>query len=42
MGILTLGAGMGTSIFVTAKGPQAVEVLDALDALVADRFHEDE
>jgi len=42
MGILTLGAGMGTSIFVTAKGPQAGEVLDALEKLVANRFEEDE
>jgi len=42
MGILTLGAGQGTSIFVGAKGRQAHEVLDALAALVARRFDEDE
>lgn len=42
MGILTLGAGIGTSIFVGAKGPQALEVLDALEQLVANKFEEDE
>ncbi len=42
MGILTLGAGMGTSIFVGAKGPQAEAVLDAIEALVASKFDEDE
>ncbi len=42
MGILTLGAGMGTSIFVSAKGAQAEAVLDAIEALVASKFDEDE
>jgi phosphocarrier protein HPr len=42
MGILTLGAGQGSTITVAASGPQAQEVLDALDALVANRFGEDE
>ena len=42
MGILTLGAGQGTTIAVTAAGPQAKEALDALDALVASRFGEEE
>jgi phosphocarrier protein len=42
MGILMLGAGIGTSITVTAVGAQAQEALDALDALVANRFGEDE
>ena len=42
MGILTLGAGQGSTITVTAEGPQAVEALDALEALVANRFGEDE
>lgn len=42
MGILTLGAGQGTSISVTAAGPQASEALDALEALIANRFGEDE
>lgn len=42
MGILTLGAGQGSTITVTASGPEAAEALDALDALVANRFGEDE
>ncbi len=42
MGILTLGAGIGTSIFVSATGPQALDVLDALDKLVANKFEEEE
>jgi phosphocarrier protein HPr len=42
MGILTLGAGLGSTITVAARGPQAKEALQALDALVANRFGEDE
>lgn len=42
MGILTLGAGQGSTITVTATGPEAAEALEALDALVANRFGEDE
>lgn len=42
MGILTLGAGQGSTIVVTAAGPQAKEALDALQALVANRFGEEE
>lgn len=42
MGILTLGAGIGTKITVSAAGEQAKEALDALEALVANRFGEDE
>ena len=42
MGILTLGAGLGSTITVSARGAQAREALDALAALVADRFGEDE
>jgi phosphocarrier protein len=42
MGILTLGAGLGSSITVSARGREAREALDALAALVADRFGEDE
>jgi len=42
MGILTLGAGKGSTITVTASGPQAKEALDALEALVANRFGEEE
>ena len=42
MGILTLGAGPGSTITVSALGTEAREALDALAALVADRFGEDE
>ena len=42
MGILTLGAGQGSTITVSAEGPEAVEALGALEALVANRFGEDE
>ena len=42
MGLMMLSAGPGTSICVEANGPQANEVVDALEALVASRFGEDE
>jgi len=42
MGILTLGAGMGATIVVTATGPDAAAALEAIAALVADRFGEGE
>lgn len=42
MGILTLGAAQGSTITVTATGPQAKEAIDALEALVASRFGEEE
>jgi phosphocarrier protein len=42
MGILTLGAGMGSTITVSALGADAKEALDALEDLVARRFGEDE
>jgi phosphocarrier protein HPr len=42
MGILTLGAGKGTTIVVTAAGPQAEAALSALAELVANRFGEEE
>ncbi|MGJ3262305.1 MAG: HPr family phosphocarrier protein [Salinarimonas sp.] len=42
MGLLTLAAAQGTSVFVTASGPQAPGVLDALETLLAARFGEDE
>jgi phosphocarrier protein len=42
MGILTLGAGRGTTITVSATGPDAEAAVDALAALVANRFGEDE
>jgi phosphocarrier protein HPr len=42
MGILTLGAGMGTTITVSAVGDEAEAALDAIAELVAARFGEDE
>ena len=42
MGILTLGAGKGTTITVAATGRDAEAVVEALAVLVADRFGEDE
>lgn len=42
MGILTLGAAQGSVITVSASGPDAERVVDALAALLADRFGEDE
>jgi phosphocarrier protein HPr len=42
MGILTLGAGMGTTITVSASGEEAQAALDAIAELVASRFGEDE
>lgn len=42
MGLLMLAASKGTSIQVTTTGPQAAELMQALDALVADRFGEDQ
>jgi phosphocarrier protein len=42
MGILTLGAGIGTTILVAAEGAEAEQALDAIAALVASKFGEDE
>jgi phosphocarrier protein HPr len=42
MGILTLGAGVGSTITVAARGEKAEAALDAIEALVADRFGEEE
>ena len=40
MGLLMLAAARGTTIEVETSGAQADALLDALDALVADRFGE--
>jgi len=42
MGLLMLAASKGTSIEVETKGPQADQLMDALVALVADKFGEGE
>ncbi|MBL6761845.1 MAG: HPr family phosphocarrier protein [PS1 clade bacterium] len=41
MGLMMLGAAAGTAITVTANGRQAETALDALCALIADKFGED-
>ena len=41
MGLMMLGAGIGSEISIAASGRQAVSALDALEALVASRFGED-
>jgi phosphocarrier protein HPr len=40
MGLMMLAAGPGTSITIEASGPQASEVVAALEALVTGRFGE--
>jgi phosphocarrier protein HPr len=42
MGLMMLAAGPGTSITVEARGPEAANVLEALEALVTERFGEDD
>ena len=42
MGLMMLAAGIGTSITVSATGPEAKPCIDALDALVSGKFGEDE
>ena len=41
MGLLMLAASIGTSIEVETNGPEAQQLADALEALVAERFGED-
>jgi phosphocarrier protein HPr len=41
MGLMMLSAAPGTTILVSAKGPQAQAALDAIAALVADKFNEE-
>jgi phosphocarrier protein len=42
MGLMMLAAGPGCCIEVEAEGPEAAPALDALIALVSDKFGEDE
>ena len=41
MGLMMLSAGPGTSIVVSAAGPEAEAALAAITELVADKFHEE-
>jgi phosphocarrier protein len=42
MDLMMLGAGLGSEIEILAEGPQAQAALDAIEALVVDKFHEGE
>jgi phosphocarrier protein HPr len=42
MDLMMLAAGIGSQIEVSAEGPRAGELLDALAAMVGDRFGEGE
>jgi phosphocarrier protein len=42
MGLMMLGAAIGSSITVSATGAQAKEAIEALDALVSGKFGEEE
>lgn len=42
MDLMMLGAGIGSDIEVEADGPQAEVALQAIEALVGARFHEEE
>jgi phosphocarrier protein len=42
MGVMMLAAGRGSTVLVEASGPDAEQALQALQALVADRFGEGE
>jgi phosphocarrier protein len=41
MGLMMLAASPGCHIRISAVGPDAAHVMDALEALIADRFGED-
>ncbi len=41
MGLMMLAAGIGSSVEISADGPEADAALEALCALVANRFDED-
>jgi phosphocarrier protein len=41
MGLMMLAAGPGTTVTVSAKGPEAQEALEALAGLIADKFNEE-
>ena len=41
MGLMMLAAGIGTTISVASEGKQADDALDAVEALIADKFGEE-
>ena len=40
LGLMMLAAAEGTTLTLAATGPDAEDVIDALGALIAERFHE--
>ncbi len=42
MGVMMLAAGMGSTVLIDIEGDRAQEAMDALLALIADRFGEGE
>lgn len=42
MDLMMLGAGLGAEIAVEAEGPQAEEAIEAIAALVANKFNEED
>ena len=42
MGVMMLAAGMGTSVDIETDGEQEQEAMDALQAMIADKFGEGE
>jgi phosphocarrier protein len=42
MDLMMLGAGIGSEIELEAEGDDAKQALDAIEALVVDKFHEGE
>ena len=41
MGLMMLSAAPGTTIMVSAAGPEAEAALEAISQLIADKFHEE-
>ena len=41
LGLLLLAAGQGTRVTLRAEGPDEHAALDAVEELIADRFHEE-
>jgi phosphocarrier protein HPr len=41
MGLMMLGASLGTTVELSAEGPDAREAIQALVTLIAAKFHED-
>lgn len=41
MGLMMLGAGIGTTLEITASGTEAEQAMAAIVALIRDKFHEE-